>query len=74
VGAALWLVPAFDVERWIVPIGEDYMRRRLRFAGLRVHGVSLIVNTTARGGRKIERLLPRLASRTQSPLPSVTSL
>jgi len=45
------------------------MRRRQRNAGLRVHCVSLIVNTTPRGGRKIERLLPRMASRTLSPAP-----
>jgi hypothetical protein len=40
-----------------------------RFADIRVKCVSLIVNTASRGGRKIERLLPRMASRTQSPVP-----
>jgi hypothetical protein len=39
------------------------------FADIRVKCVSLIVNTVPRGGRKIERLLPRMASRTQSPVP-----
>src|SRR2546423_6410732 len=45
------------------------MRRRQRNAGLRVLHVSLIVNTTPRGWRQIERLLPRMASRTLSPVP-----
>jgi hypothetical protein len=42
---------------------------RKKIAGIRVCCVSLMVNTTSRGTRKIERLLPRLASRTQSPVP-----
>ncbi len=42
---------------------------RKKIAGIRVVCVSLMVNTTSRGTRKIERLLPRLASSTQSPVP-----
>ncbi len=42
---------------------------RKRFASIRVTCVSLVVNTTRRGGRKIVRLLPRMASRTHSPIP-----
>jgi hypothetical protein len=42
---------------------------RKKIAGIRVLCVSLMVNTTCRGTRKIERLLPRLASSSQSPVP-----
>ncbi len=46
------------------------MTRRSRIVEKRVHCVALIVNTANRGGRKIERLLPRMASRTLGPAPS----
>jgi hypothetical protein len=44
------------------------MKRR-RFAGIRVSCVALMVNTSCLGTRRIERLLPRLGSRTTSPVP-----
>ena len=46
--------------------------KRKRMATIRTDCVALIVNTASRGGRRISRLLPRLASRTQqAPVPSV---
>jgi hypothetical protein len=42
---------------------------RKKIAGIRACCVSLMVNTTSRGTRKIERLLPRLASKTPAPVP-----
>ncbi len=46
--------------------------KRKRIAFIRTDCVALIINTASRGGRRIERLLPRLASRTQqSPVPSL---
>ena len=46
--------------------------KRKRIAIIRADCVALFVNTASRGGRRIARLLPRLASRTQQvPVPSV---
>ena len=39
--------------------------KRKRFAVVRTDGVALVVNTASRGGRRIARLLPRMASRTR---------
>jgi hypothetical protein len=50
-------------------VTEVSMGRRRKFAGIRVECVSLMVNTSARGVPRIVRLLPRIASRTATPLP-----
>jgi hypothetical protein len=42
---------------------------RKKIAGIRVCCVSLMVNTTNRGTRKIQRLLPRFVSGMQNPVP-----
>jgi hypothetical protein len=43
--------------------------KRKRIVAIRTDCVALVVNTASRGGRRIERLLPRMASRTQAPIP-----
>ena len=49
--------------------------KRKRIAVIRTDCVALIVNTASRGGRRIARLLPRMASRTQQcPVPSFPAL
>jgi hypothetical protein len=47
---------------------------RKRIAGIRVCCVSLMVNTTCMGVRKIERMLPLLASKTPSPVPPLLAV
>jgi hypothetical protein len=45
--------------------------KRKRIAVIRTDCVALMVNTACRGERRIARLLPRMASRTQQvPVPS----
>ena len=42
---------------------------RKKVADIRVSCVALMLNAACLGIRRIERLLPRLASSTQSPVP-----